>query len=222
MPQGGPFPTKDAEFNEYVNRVFPYLDVNRTRLHVSDPNFDALTVLMERWTSIYPQTQDPNLRTRTFIDDKDEVRKLLETLLRTIYGDIPRSALTAADRETLNLPAPDRQPTARGAIGTAPYPQLLPMGGGKVRIELRVQHDRSRASMHPLAHSIEMAYTVGTTPPASPLSAAVHTDYKKAIRTFDLGADNPGKKLFAFFRWKNETDEGKSSPWSTLVQTVIA
>ena len=99
---------------------------------------------------------------------------------------------------------------------------MQPMGGGKVKITVRMQNDASRASMHPDADSIEMAYHIGTNPPASPTTGTNLKVYNGAIHTFSAGTENTTKRLFAYFRWKNNSDSSKSGPWSNLVQVVIA
>ena len=38
MPTGGPFPTKDSEFNTYIQTAIAWLVSNKARLGVSDDN----------------------------------------------------------------------------------------------------------------------------------------------------------------------------------------
>lgn len=62
--------------------------------------------------------------------------------------------------------------------------------------------------------------TVGTVPntaadcPHSKIS-------KKAIFIASLGQENSGKRIYAFFRWVNASNEENSSSWSTVVQSVV-
>ena len=222
MPQRGPFPTPDADFNSYVNAAVPYLEVNRVRLNVTIANVNTATVQKNSWNTLFAASQNNATRTSAITADKNNVRTQLENQLRLIYADIAESALTETDRATLHLPKRDTVPSPRPHIETQPYAEMQPLGGGRIKITLRVQNDGSRASMHPDADSVEMAYTIGSEVPISPEACNNHITYKGSIETKDFGVANETKRLFAYFRWKNDSDETKSSPWSNLQQVVIA
>ena len=89
----------------------------------------------------------------------------------------------------------------------------------EVRIS-RPEHT-GRASIHPDADSIEMAYSIGVQP-LSPEEAQKTAIFTRAIHTFTFSIGDAGKKLSAFFRYRNDSSEEKSGPWSALVQGVIA
>ena len=225
---GGPFPTKDAEFSNYIILAIAYLVTHQVRLSVSDTNKDALLALLGdtgtagTWLDVFPKSQTRATRTGTVIDDKNDLRDQIEDLLRAVYDDIPKSALTNDDRNTLNLKKRDSEPSKRPQITTTPYARMFPVKGGKIKITVRVAGDSTRSSMHPDADSIEMRFSIGTTAPVSVKDTTDKKVYKGSVRTFGFGQENATKRLYGFFRWKNETDEAKSGPWSELVQTVIA
>ena len=222
MSNKGAFPIEDNAFSTYIVRCIPYLDVNKARLNVSNPNINNAKDQLVIWNPLFADSQNPAVRTSAITADKTNLRAEIETQLRTIYDDIPESALTETDRLTLGLKKRDSTPTPRPKITTQPFVEMQPVGGGEIKVTARVQGDASRASMHPDADCIEMAYRIAGSPPASPEECEHTVTYTKAIHTLSFGVAEEGKRLYAYFRWKNDTDDAKSGPWGTLVQVIIA
>jgi hypothetical protein len=216
------FPTRDADFNSYVIISIPYLDTNKVRLLISAGNVTAMLALKVTWDDIFPKSQDPNQRTTTITDNKNDARADIEDLLRSIYADIPASVLTTDDRNTLNLHERDTTPTPRPAITTSPVAKLSSGPGARIDVTCRVDNDSSRASIHPDADGVEMAYIVGTTPPASPAACNRIIVSSKAKFTVQADMAEAGKKLFAYMRWKNNTSEDKSGPWTSMLSATVA
>ncbi len=54
----------------------------------------------------------------------------MENILRTIYGDIPASALTAKGRITLRLPLRDTKPTTIQPVDFAPVLSFVKVSNG--------------------------------------------------------------------------------------------
>jgi hypothetical protein len=79
-----------------------------------------------------PFSQNPNTSTVTATANKNAARDALKDLLRSIYDDIPESALTADDRTTLNLP--ERSTTRT----PAPVPTTKPIA--KIDTSKRLEH----------------------------------------------------------------------------------
>ena len=222
MATNGPFPLEDNVFSTYINRSIPYLDTNKVRLGIAAANITNAKAQLLLWNPLFANSQNPAVRTSAITADKTNLRKDIETQLRTIYDDIPESALTETDRLTLTLKKRDTTPTPRPKITTQPFAEMQPIGGGEIKVTVRVQNDGSRASIHPDADCIEMAYRIAGSPPASPEECEHTVTYTKAIHTLSFGVAEEGKRLYAYFRWKNDTDDAKSGPWGTLVQVIIA
>ena len=110
---------KDGDFNNQINIIIAYLIANKVRLvftPTSQANLTQATALLSTagtgWNSIYPQSQNQAVCTSTITNLKNTLRAQLETLLRAIFADIPKSILTQVDRDTLNLPLPSDTRTA--------------------------------------------------------------------------------------------------------------
>jgi len=216
------FPRKDAEFNTYLGIVAPYLTTNATRLNVFAGNVADLAALKAIWDTKYPQSQSENTATKTIIEEKTEAREDAEELLRIIYGDIPQSVLTTADRNTLNLK--ERKPnTPRPHITTTPNISLKALGSGIMKFEFRVVGDESRPSIHPDADGIQINAVIlpaGSPPPAS---AEDLDGFFKSRARFEqqLNLSKLGQILYVFARWVNNTDDTKSGGWTTTPVSLM-
>ena len=217
----GRFPTKDADFNDYVNNVVPYLVAEAARLGISAANITKLTTNHITWTTLYPDSQNPNKATATITSDKNDLRGSLEDTLREIYADIPNSVLTSDDRSTLNLPERDTVPTPRGAITDIPFAGVAPIGGGIIKNRVRKTVDASRASRHELSDGVEVKYRIGGTQPTTAAECENSLVSKKAIFNIDADQANATKRIYLFYRWVNLSNQANNSPWTSLVQTVV-
>ena len=231
MPHArGIFPTKDPEFNTYINTGIPYLDTHKARLGVSNANINALKDLHDDpggtsgWLQIYPLSKNLATRTKTITGLKNTLRDQIEDSMRDIFDDIPKSALTQTDRDTLNLKERDTTPTARAQITTAPFVDFKAEEGGIILVTCRVAKDSDRASMHEAADVIQMKYIiteVEATPPATAADCPSTFTSKKAIFRFDAAASMPGKRIHAFLRWQNDSEKAKSGPYNQRVTVVV-
>lgn len=120
MTDKGIFPSKDADFNTYINNVGPYLLANKARLEISDPNLALLGDQITDWNAVFPNSQNEDKRTKTITQKKNSQRKVIENQLRLIYGDIPKSVLNETDRNTLRLRERDSTPTVADVATKAP------------------------------------------------------------------------------------------------------
>jgi len=228
----GRFPDKDADFNDYLVIIVPYLVANAARLGLAPTTLTILTELMADWVLKYPPSQNPDTVTKTITEEKAALRNSIETQLRIIYDDIPKSRLTLTDRNTLNLPARDTTPTARPAIGTTPQTTIQAKDGRKIQVSCRVASDSSRSSRHKDSDGVEYRYTLAAAgggaiptpgnPVPAPTSAVQVVDFStKAVFVIQLADADAGKVITVQCRWKNTTDPVKSSSWSNPAQTMV-
>ena len=226
----GIFPTKDPEFSVHINTAIPYLDTNKTRLGVSSANNTTLNGLHNEpaggtgWLQVFPLSQNNATRTTTITKDKNTLRRQIEALMRTIFNDIPESVLTQLDRDTLNLKKRDTIPSARAQITTAPFVDFKGEEGGIILVTCRVIKKSDRASIHHDADVVQMKYIitdVDAQPPATMNDCPNVFTSKRAIFRFAEAANMPGKRLYAFLRWQNDSDKAKSGPYNQRDTVVI-
>jgi len=188
---------------------------------------------------------DKSKRTKTITAEKDDQKKAFMLFATPLLkGMALKPALTNDDRGALNLPERDA-PTDRVKITTAPLAKIIPMEGGELSIRVRTTSDNNRASRHPDADHVEMRYALvdataassgssggsGSNPstgsgnqnsiPTKAMDCIFTESSKKAVFTVELGQENSGKRIYAFFRWVNTSKRSDSGPWSTAVQSVV-
>ncbi len=219
MPNG-PFPTKEAELNQYFQIVYTYLNIpaNTARLLLSSGNKTLLYAHYTSWNANFPLSQNPDTATRTIIDNKNMASKNLQALFRVIFNDIPESVLTIQDRNTLNLPARSNKYTA------TPVPTTKPVG--KADTSKRLEHTiafvdeatpTSRAKPEGV-RACQIWVKIGT--PAidpSELSYVASDTATPYVAHFN-GAD-AGKTAHYWLRWENT--RGEVGPWSDVIMATI-
>ena len=230
MADGGQIPVILAAFNTFVNRIIPFLAdaANQDRLGVSDDNRDDMTAQLGdstasgTWISLWALTSSDTTATKPLRATRDVLMKEMTTLIRSVYDDIIESELTNDDRTTLLIPKRDTKPTDRPKITIRPTLKLIVMGGASFTIENRVDKDQTRPSMNPEADYVEMAYIIGTTPPASVSETNKVKVLSKAREVISFDPANAGKTLYCYTRYVNKTDDSKSGPFTRLHSAVIS
>jgi hypothetical protein len=223
----GIFPNPDAEFSVYINNAINYLNVagNKSRLVLTPTANAQLTTALSLlstantgWNAVFALSQNPAMRTKTVTDTKNTLRDQLETALRTVYDDIPKSVLSPADRDTLGI----GQQHSSGA--PVPVPTSRPLA--QVDTSQRLQHTisfvdsetpTSRAKPEGV-RGCQIWYKVGSTvgDPRELTFAATDTRSPYVLQ-FD-GAD-AGKMVYYWLRWENT--RGEIGPWSDVVSATI-
>lgn len=224
----GIFPTQDSKFNEYLNGVVPLLTTDATRLGVSAARVTELGTRKSAWDTIYPLASNDSTSTKVNVAEKNTQRDGFIAFLRLIYKDIPQSVLTENDRTVLHLYERDPH-TARTRILDRPVMSLTPQGGGTVQVKARGLEDGNRASMHPMADVLELAYLIidplndpdGQRAPHTPEDCPSTKMFSKASFVLALGTSAPGKRLYLFARWGNTSNPDLSGPWCNLLTQML-
>jgi len=228
MAQRGPIPATDADFNEYFERVVPYLDANKARLGVSNTALADLQSLFTQWNDIYPKSQNPDLRTSAITAEKNQLREQISDLLREIYRDIPESALTVSDRETLSLKLRDTEPTPSPVPDHAPDITIAEIR--HLSHELRLtdpENPHTQAKPKGVAE-IEVFRFISPekpqpTPPAPPTDISQYRFVGNATRflyTVEYTLSDVGKTVWYIARYVNT--RGQPGPWSNAVNAAVA
>jgi hypothetical protein len=221
-------------FDLYIRTVVPWLNLggppsNGIRLGMTAPQITTAQGFLTQWwtgvpatpgwyekhTNVNTKTKTTRLQVETIMDDFTDFFSPILT------GISVHTALTTDDRGILNLPEPDRTPTARPVISDQPFVKVDSLPSGHFKIRSRLTADASRASMHPDADGVEMRYQVGG---AAPANANVCTGVKvstKALFDFDAGVANDGQKLFCFLRYINQSNPENNGPWSGLQSGTV-
>lgn len=223
MPNKPIFPTKDADFDDYYQRTVIYLNNNKVRLKISADNITSLNNYSRSWSIIYPQSQNPDERTTAITNKKTAMRKDIETLLRKIYNDIPKSLLTADDRAALNLKARDTEPTPAPVPTTIPLVELHGGNGSQIVIRFR-QEGGEKGSSHRSAKPekvsyMELCYKTSEPAPTSPDECNKTIDISKSPNVMNFDPSFSGKRFYCFGRWMNTRSQ--PGPWTALMSVII-
>lgn len=216
MPNSKPFPSKEADLNLYFQAAVPYLVTNATRLGVSSAHQTTATAQLTAWNTVYPASQNTNTRTKSIVENKDIAKENLMTTLRTIYADIPASALTVEDRNTLNIAerSTTRTPT--------PVPTTKPIA--QVDTSKRLEHTISFTNEDGSAgkpagvRGCQIWFKIGD-PAIDPSELSYMTTDTASPYTYHFAGDIAGKNVYYWLRWENT--RGETGPWSDVVMATV-
>ena len=229
MPTGGPVPNKDTEFNTYFLGVHAYLNavgsdsstINYIRLSISGAYMTALNNLHDEWNIIYPKSKSDSSRTKEITKQKDTLKKDITVLLRSIFGDIPKSALTISDRNQMNLKLRKKHNSA------APEPRTVPSISGKqssgntVLLYFRQQPHEDGSSRRGKPEHIarlEFVYKIEMPLATSTNDCTLTTTATRSPLKLHFNNSDAGKKISGFGRWINTRNiAGNWTTWPVVV-----
>ena len=204
----------------------PEQPYNWQRLGLTEDEKDGWKALHDEWVAVYARCSNANLRSKTAIAQKDDIRK---RFTRYSYRILVRaqtlSGITEDDRAVFRIPKRKKTYTRRTAIDDAPLVQLQSMAGGWIRLRARVAGTEGRARIRPMADYLEVRYAVlpiGTTPPETWSQCLQFTVKTKAISILQLPLDQRGRVIYAFCRWTNLSEQSKSGPWCNRIEAIVA
>ena len=228
MPNQGPFPASLTDANNYFDTVTPYLNANEVRLGMSGANKTTLNNFYDKsgvvqndlgWKQLWVLYTNPDTVTKSVRDIIKVRRKQMEDILRLIYGDIPNSALTANDRNVLNLPLRDTNPTPIQPVDFAP---VISFDDVQNEIQvLRFQNPNTPDSnAMPPNQKVEIQTFIGAAnlAPAAIVFVPLSDSGKHLYKVTLLAAQ---KGQTAYYRARYKTETGKVGPWSDVVNELI-
>ncbi|MDZ4845342.1 MAG: hypothetical protein SH857_07305 [Chitinophagales bacterium] len=112
--------------------------------------------------------------------------------------------------------------------GHSPRPQITSvvfggldaLPGSQVQFTCRTATETKRASILDTADCVEVRYAIGTQP-ATVDNCPLVAMSTKAKFTLDISPVDAGKRIYAYLRWRNNSDVEKSGPWSDSLNTVV-
>ena len=216
MPNSKPFPSKEADLNIYFQAVVAYLILNKVRLLLSAGNQALLTAQLATWNAVYPASQNTNTRTKSIVENKDIAKENLMGTLRLVYADIPNSALTVEDRNTLNIAERSTSRTPASVPTTKPI--------GQIDTSMRLEHtisftDQDGSVAKPDGvRGCQIWFKIGE-PAIDPSELSYMTTDTASPFTYQYNGVNAGKAVYYWLRWENT--RGETGPWSDVVMATI-
>jgi hypothetical protein len=225
MPQDTDYiPGPDGKFNDFQANLSTYVAANFEAWGIPQKALDDIAPIVTRWNNAWAIAKNKDTRSPADVKEKDLARKELDHAIRAFVKEFlaNNSKVSNKDRTAMGLTVPSGSHSPRPAISTPPAVIFRAVIGGTLHVECRVEHDASRASMHPDADIVEIRYKMDD---PAPTNLAECTQIKTSTRgsfTMELGIENAGKRLYGFARWANESDNSKSGPWTNLFAVFVA
>lgn len=222
-------PRPNAPFNQYIMSTTKSLQqgvpATWQRLGLTPDENTKWIDFRDRWEAKYKLYADKSQRTTVITNDKNKLKKDFIVFASPVLLKIAaHPALNTGDRLNFRLLERDRILTKRGKIEDIPMVQMQPAGSGWMKIRVRRETDNNRASRHPLADGVEMKFIIKEVNAPAPHSADDCIESvisKKAIFTFHARPGNAGKRIYAFFRWVNLSNQENSGGWTNWATSVI-
>lgn len=216
MRKEGLFPSTELEKNTYYNTSVPHLNTNMERLRVSEDNKVKINKDLEEWNVLYPLSLDVDNRTKAIVANKLAAMERIETNLRSVYGDIPQSALTIDDRRILHL---ELRSTTRTP---APVPTTFPRG--QVVNTNLLQHtivftdEDGKRGKPEKVRGCQIFCKEGSAPEDEKEMRLLASDASSPYLHKFLFAD-VGKTFYYKLRWENT--RGETGPWGPTISGVV-
>lgn len=233
MPSATRIPRGIMPFNSYINTTNTYFlagtPTNATRLGIVAAETTAWTGFLTAWNPLFAKYMDKkNSRTTVVIEQLNALIEKTVAFDQTnhILDRIASStSATIADLETFNIKTGLLQKTTR-TIPTTPIAEpvsvtIQALGGGKINLKCYTSTSK-RAGIFADADSVQIAYTIGNTPPASAEAEGLNKEIStRGILNLSLGADKAAQYLYIYFRWYSTKRPELSGPWSSLQTNLI-
>ena len=182
----------------------------------------------EDYEAMYHIAQSKKNRKTSDVDNHRQSRKGLEKYLREFVNQYLRyeDQVLRGEKVRMGIMPADTEPSpVHGShLGTlAPVVGLKNMGGGKIDARFRRTADQTRGSV-PKGFEAELRYVIGIALPPDPEDIPYRTSVisSKSRFQFDAGMTNLGKTLVGYARWRHKTNPQFNSPWTNVMQIVIA
>ncbi|MFH0888244.1 MAG: hypothetical protein V1871_03450 [Planctomycetota bacterium] len=105
-------PQTDAQFDEWLRNFSTNVSAIATPLGVTPALITAVTAAYSDWQLAYTAHQTAQNAAQAAAETKDETRSAAKDAVRPVVGIIQKNpALTDAERETLAITVPDKNPT---------------------------------------------------------------------------------------------------------------
>ncbi len=223
-----------------------------TRLGITPANMTIFNHLYTNPTPVFPETTPDNLGyielwalhtspggkrdptiTKLFLQRENQHLSTdpigLENILRTIYGDIPKSALTATDRTTLNLKL--RKKASSTSITTESNAKLVPTYlSMKKQIHLSIQVEvtypgtkskkKQKGVKEVMLFMLIQAANLTTIPDPAAGGYSYIGDMMRGTFTQNFTETDEG--MAAFFVMREKSTKGKLSNYTKVFRIVIS
>lgn len=232
MADASRIPRQLGSLNAYLINTSTFLaqgtPTNAVRLGILPAELTQWTAINTQWAPLYIKYSDKlNTRTKNVRDQLILLRGKLIELDKTVHfldRIAASAAVTPVDLDIFNIKKKALNQSLRSNVNTAIIenvsPVLSAVGGGMIAVKCFTP-DSKRASILKGADSVQYTYSIGETPPESPLADGLKLGISsKAGFTLAVGANNSAQYIHIYFRWYNIKRPENAGPWCVL-QTLL-
>ncbi len=207
-------PRPDKDFYTWQDNLVTLVTANLVAWGIDPVVFAVITGLQTTYKPLFMAILNKATRTTTDIHSHRTGRKTYEQALRTFIREnlTGNKKLSNTDRENLGIPVIDTTKTERPKITDTVFFKMVSMPGTQIKFVCRRTTDSTRPSMHPNADTVEIKYKLGSAPTGA-ADCPNTTTSKKASFILELDGTAAGQKIYAYARWKNDSDNKKSGPF---------
>lgn len=185
--------------------------------------FETLMGLWNPYQRLYDIAQAKKNRKSSDVDNHRQSRIGLEKYLRNFINQYLRYEDQVPRGEKVRMGIIPKDTVPSPVHGTdAPVAGLKNKGGSVIDFRVRRTEDQTRTSMLK-GYVVEVRYIVGPPIPTDPDMSGMKTEISsKAHFQITAGMTNLGKTFYCYARWRSKTDAKYNSPWTNLLQIIIA
>jgi hypothetical protein len=211
------------EFYEFFDNLQTQVTANAAAWLIPPLQATALSTAFNTYKPLYNAIKNKQTRTPQQVDDHTTGRNTAEGIIQNFANQyiINNTAISNSTKEALGFTPRTGERHERTAITETPFAGLDAQAGSRIDVTARTQSDASRASMLPMADVVEVRYFVGTAAPATVDECNQTEISTKAKFPISLPPAQAGKKIFAFVRWRNNSEPEKSGPFGDMIVTTV-
>ena len=199
-------PKTEQELNHYCVTGVSHIKANGARLGISANNITDATDAEGLRVTAYEAAMNPTTRTVTTIAEKNRLTLLEVVILRRIFGDIPNSKLTQADRDVLDIPERLYLHLVLPLPTSKPVGKLIPGERLKHTIHI-VDSDSGKKAQPPGTSACEIWYKKGGIPPKSEKELSYAGSTSNHTFTCEFDGEDAGLVVYYWIRWVNSKNE---------------
>ncbi|MFZ1611489.1 MAG: hypothetical protein WAT52_10495, partial [Chitinophagales bacterium] len=206
-------PPQDIEFNIFQEVVVSTSTTNMLGWNIPAANLSNLQVLQTAWAAAWLVAKDRGNRSKAQVMAKTVARKQYEAALRPFVQQWVQlnSAVTNADRVSMNIKPRDKTRTKIPAPSTLPMVEIMPGNGSTLLLNFRQQPEAngsSRRGKPEGAASCEFYYKVDGDAPASPADCPMRIMATRSPVMLNFDSGMSGRRIWTYSRWMNATGQG--------------
>jgi hypothetical protein len=214
-------PRKDRLFADWVTIFLTNLQPSLARFNFPQEQYQLLSDKQEAFAAALNAADDPSLRTKGVVCEKNEMRAALTQALRQAVRQYLtyNPAVTVSDRVKLGLPVHKTTRTPAPEATSAPACDVDTSVAGRVTFHFfDSEGSHKRAKPHG-QHGAEIAWVILDSPTIK-WSDLLHSSFDTHTpKTLSFEGHDRGKTLYYALRWENT--RGKKGPWSNIRNVII-